>query len=64
MDQNTMKVFYDDGEIENFEVNFEAFDIESLMVPMVGALVFRGNNNQVCIMLDKVKKLEFTFKEE
>jgi len=54
-----MTIYYQDGEIESFEVYFEAYDIEVLIAPMTDSLVFEQGEKQVCIMLDKVKKIEF-----
>jgi len=56
---NKMTIYYNDGEIESFDVNFEAYDIEMLVAPMTGSLVFEQDEKQVCIMLDEVKKIEF-----
>ena len=54
-----MIIYYHDGEIESFHVDFESYDIELLVAPMIGSLVFEEGNKQVCIMLDQVKKIEF-----
>jgi hypothetical protein len=57
-----MKVYYHDGEIDIYEgVPFEVFDLEGLVSPTLNALILENSslNNQVCILLDRVKKIEF-----
>lgn len=57
-----LKVYYDDGEIEIFkEVSFEVYDLESIVSPVFNALIFENRESkvQICIMLDRVKKIEF-----
>lgn len=61
---NNMKVYYNDGEIDNFKVSFESFDIESMVAPMLGALIFEEEEKQFCIFLDQVKKIEIEAGEE
>lgn len=62
---NDMKVYYNDGEVDIYEgVEFEAFDMESVVAPMLGALIFECKGKQVCIMTDQVKKFEFTVNNE
>lgn len=61
---NNMKVYYNDGEIDIFKVDFEAYDIESMVAPMLGALVFDQDGKQVCVLLDQVKKIEFEVEED
>lgn len=47
-----MIIYYQDGEIESFDVNFEAYDIEMLVAPMTGSLVFEQDKNRYvsCLM--------------
>jgi hypothetical protein len=57
-----MKVYYHDGEIDIYEgVPFEVFDLEGLVSPTLNALILENSsfNKQVCILLDRVKKIEF-----
>jgi hypothetical protein len=57
-----MKVYYHDGEIDIYEgVPFEVFDLEGLVSPTLNALILENKetNKQVCILLDRVKKIEF-----
>lgn len=62
---NSMKVYYNDGEIDVYDdVEFEAFDLESIVAPMIGALIFEHKDKQVCILLYTVKKFEFVVEEE
>lgn len=60
-----MKVYYEDGEVEVYkEVAFEAYDLEGIIVPILAALIFDGPGKQICILLDKVKKIEFVEVDE
>lgn len=62
---SNMKVYYNDGEVEVYEgIEFEAYDLESVVAPMIGALIFEQKGKQVCILLYTVKKIEFVDDEE
>lgn len=62
---NDMIVYYNDGETDIFKsLNFGAFDLENVVVPMFGAIVFDYDQKQVVILLDQVKKIEFDLSEE
>ncbi|QJT70431.1 hypothetical protein [Microcystis phage MaeS] len=56
-----MRVYYTNDEVENYEVNFEAFDLESVVSPVLNALVFEDENEdiQYVISMDRVRKVEF-----
>lgn len=57
-----LKVYYDDGESETFkDIDFEVYDLEGIVSPVINALIFENIQTgvQICIMLDRVKKLEF-----
>lgn len=64
MNGNSMKVHYNNGETEVFKVEFEAYDLESVVVPMINALVFNHEGKQICLFLNDVKKLEFNVEDE
>lgn len=60
-----MKIYYNDGEVEIYnDVEFEAYDLEGFISPIIEALIFDYQDKQLCIMLNRVKKIEFVDPEE
>lgn len=60
-----MKIYYIDDEIEIFRsVDFQVFDLDGIVSPILNAVMLEQEGKQVCIMMDKVKKIEFIDAEE
>lgn len=59
-----MTVYFTDGEIDNYKVQFEGHDMEALIIPDVNILVFASEEGTVSLPLRNIKKIEHKEQDE
>lgn len=59
-----MTVYFNDGEIDKYKVQFDGHDIELLTIPDLNVLVFESEGKTVSLPLRNIKKIEHKEQDE